>query len=269
MKLALATLLVLAACGSGNNGNGNGSGGDAGAGGGAGNGSDAGSGSGAGDGSGDDADCGTLSGVIRDFHDSTKVTGANPDFEVTPANDVVVKGLVDPTITPGGKPVLSATAPSAGHIASAASFGQWYTDVSGINIDIAQDFVLAAQPDGSFLFDSSAYFPIDGQGFGNEGNPHNYHFTTELHATFPYDGGEVFTFRGDDDVWVFVNGKLAIDLGGVHSASEETINFDDRATELGITKGNEYAIDFFQAERHVTGSNFRIQTTIACFGTIF
>ena len=264
MKLTVAIVLVLAACGS-NNGNGNGNGNVDGGGGGSGSGSgDAGSGDGTAE-----ADCGTLRGVIRDFHDSTKVAGANPDFEVTPPNDVVVQGLVNPTITPGGKPTLSATASAAGMITSAATFSQWYMDVAGANFSIGHDFVLASQPDGSFVFDNGAYFPIDGQGFGNEGNPHNYHFTTELHASFSYDGGEVFTFRGDDDVWVFVNGKLAIDIGGVHSASLATIDFDARAAELGITKGNEYAIDFFQAERHVTGSNFRIETTIACFGVIF
>ena len=266
MNRTLAILLVLTACGSNqDNGHGAGGGADAGAGGDGGVG-DGSAGSDAGDIS---ADCGTLRGVIRDFHDSTKVAGANPDFEVTPPNDVVVHGLVNPTITPGGKPTLSATAPAAGMIKSAATFGQWYTDTPGANFSIGQDFVLAAQPDGSFVFDNGAYFPIDGLGFGNEDNPHNYHFTTELHASFSYDGGEVFTFRGDDDVWVFVNGKLAFDIGGVHSACTATIDFDARAAELGITKGNAYAIDFFQAERHLTGSNFRIETTIACFGVIF
>jgi len=64
---------------------------------------------------------------------------------------------------------------------------------------------------------------------------------------------------------VFVNGRLAIDIGGVHSASMASVDFDARAAELGITFGQTYAIDFFQAERHVTGSNFRIETSIACF----
>ncbi len=67
---------------------------------------------------------------------------------------------------------------------------------------------------------------------------------------------------------MFVNGKLAIDIGGIHSAIDQTIDFDAQAAALGITPGNTYPIDFFQAERHVTGSNFRLETSIDCFTNI-
>ncbi|MGZ3474929.1 MAG: fibro-slime domain-containing protein, partial [Polyangiales bacterium] len=71
-----------------------------------------------------------------------------------------------------------------------------------------------------------------------------------------------FEFTGDDDLWVYINRKLAIDLGGVHGAENGKIDLDARAGELGITKGKVYQLDFFFAERHTTESNFRIDTTL-------
>ena len=106
-------------------------------------------------------------------------------------------------------------------------------------------------------------------GLGNEGNPHNYHFTTELHATFDYVGGEIFnftfTFTGDDDLWLFINGRLAIDLGGLHPEVSATIDLDQIADQLQIVVGGTYPMDIFHAERRTSESNFRIQTTIECF----
>ncbi len=88
--------------------------------------------------------------------------------------------------------------------------------------------------------------------------PHIHHFTTEIHTSFQYNGGETFTFTGDDDVWVFINKKLVIDLGGVHGNSPGMVALDT----LGLTPGLVYPLDVFHAERHTVQSNFRIDTTI-------
>ena len=114
-----------------------------------------------------------------------------------------------------------------------------------------------------FAFSDGSFFPLDGQLFGNQGRPHNYHFTFEVSTAFAYRGGEVFRFTGDDDVWVFINRRLAIDLGGVHGPESASVDLDARAGELGITSGEIYSLHLFFAERHTTQSSFRVETTIA------
>jgi fibro-slime domain-containing protein len=153
-------------------------------------------------------------------------------------------------------------------IKDGSSFAQWYNTTPNVNIEIPGQLTLAETPPGSGIsvFDTTAFFPIDGQGFGTTpGQTHNYSFTTEIHVRFTYQAGQKFTFRGDDDLWIFVNGKLALDVGGQHQALQGTIDFDVQAAALGITAGGVYPMDIFHAERQTTDSNFRIETNITCF----
>jgi fibro-slime domain-containing protein len=109
-------------------------------------------------------------------------------------------------------------------------------------------------------------FPIDDQLFGNEGRLHNYDFTLELSTTFHYGGGETLSFTSDDDLWVFVNRKLAIDLGGTHSARSASVTLDTESARLGIVQGNTYPMHLFYAERHVVGAVLHIVVPSADFG---
>jgi fibro-slime domain-containing protein len=152
------------------------------------------------------------------------------------------------------------------------SFFDWYHDTE-LNIRFEKTLTLAEENAGTgvFVFDSSAFFPLStSEGFGptpNDDNPdgQNFLFTTEIHLLFKYVAGQKFTFRGDDDLWIFVNNKMALDIGGMHLPFEGTIDFDDRATALGISPGGSYHMDIFHAERHTSQSNFRIETNISCF----
>ncbi len=164
-----------------------------------------------------------------------------------------------------------ASQPDSGAIDSAASFDQWYRDVPGVNLSKPLTITLHRQADGSYVFDDEldplyeergGFFPIEDELFGNPGGSpdRNFHFTFELHAEFTYDAGaaQFFKFVGDDDVWVFIDGQLVIDLGGVHSSKSQYVDL----SRLGLVDGETYTIDFFFAERHRTQSNFRIETSL-------
>lgn len=205
--------------------------------------------------------CRTVEGILRDFKRGD-LPGGHPDFETIQSDGE--KGMVAPTLGADGLPTLAnTTSPS---VSSPQSFAQWYADIEELNqvFDVRIDL---AAVDGVSVFGSQEFFPLDERGWGSEGLAHNFGFTTELHTRFLYSGdGGTFTFSGDDDLWVFINGRLAIDLGGVHAMQTATLDLAARAEELGLSPGETYPLDLFHAERHSVDSTFEVITDFTLVG---
>ena len=194
----------------------------------------------------------TLTGTVRDFSSD----GANFEGAITGLRT----GAVETTLT-GSSPTL--TASGATHISNtgAGAFDNWYTkNTDSMSYGLTLDET--APGSGIYSYSSTAFFPIDGQLLGNEGNSHNYHFTYAIDATFGYikGAGQTFSFTGDDDVWVYFDDLLGIDLGGVHGAASQTVNLD--TLFAGTRETGNYSFNFFFAERHLTQSNLRITTSL-------
>jgi fibro-slime domain-containing protein len=211
--------------------------------------------------------------TIRDFklYDANDPT-TNPDFHnIESDRDIVANELgsdLKPVYQVHGYPL-----PTFGKV----YFDQWYRDVLGTNISIIYPLTLVPTTDGQYEYDCRksgtvdatatgtrrVFFPIDdgtpfATAFGNQGNPHNYAFTGELHTRFTYPGQGTLRVRSDDDMYVFINGALAINLGGIHGANGSELDISG----LGLTVGNEYPLDLFYAERQGKTGDILISTTL-------
>jgi fibro-slime domain-containing protein len=231
-----------------------------------------------------------VSGIIRDFRKNHTdfargLSSSNPSFSEDRGLPFV-GGLLNPT---DRKPYLAANFPTLGIVSTRAAglypqrptglastpgyYDWWYTDPAPQfprNLQTVFSIVLtnAGGNPQLFTFNTSAWWPIDNQLFGNEGDAHNRYFTYEVNSYLTYIKGNVYSYRSSDDMWIFIEGYLPnATMGGTLNSppgwplsgvkiipDSAQIDMDSYASALGLVVNETYRVDLFYCQRNALGT---------------
>ncbi len=225
----------------------------------------------------------TVNAIVRDFKENNTTDPSNnhPDFQPS-ASTCSGIGDLEPRIkVTGADPDDRNPVQLPGNTdCFRTRFPEWYTTSQDtlINRPFQVNLTFVDGGNGTIKYTNPNFFPIDkdsvftpiGKASKTFGHlqaafpQHNFGFTMEFHAQFQYKRGsnQVFKFTGDDDVWVYIHDSLVIDLGGIHAPLTDSVNLDNLPAGF-LADGQVYPLDFFSAERHTSGSNILITTSLS------
>ena len=167
------------------------------------------------------------------------------------------------------------------------NYGNWDTDCV---YDAVSNFGGGSNGVGFFPFDASI---TNGGTTKNNANDYGFGMRTDIEFNVGKDGkingvAQVFNFTGDDDLWVYIDGKLVLDLGGAHKKAEGSINFSTKKVTVrtgtksvnNVTRNTNFAFDnqdpskthtltMFYMERGMIESNLKFGFNFSPVGNQF
>lgn len=146
---------------------------------------------------------------------------------------------------------------------------------SGTKKDVRYDRESGTIYNGTNGGDESGFYPLEDLGYEQPGlltatskvnnGAKNGSFTLRGESQFVYnkDSNLYFTFTGDDDVYMYINGTLALDLGGAHGRNSKIVELNKLdPVKYGLVEGQVATFTFFYMERCSDASTFGIKTNM-------
>lgn len=207
-------------------------------------------------------------GVTRDFRGRSEL-GGHVDFGM-PATESRRSVAISQGLDGNGKPqIVDGPGGSALQraIGSSTSFSQWFRDVPTTNLSLPMTLRLTraesyghtpANP--KWVYNAVGYNPLvlEGLGYNDLWFPPsapgwNLGLTAELECSFEYrqDKAQWLYVSSTEDLWVYLDGKKIVDIGGLAQPTTRSIDLNTVAPSLGLVDRRQYTIKFFLANRYL------------------